>query len=124
MDDSVVDTQIEDINLDLAASDPLHCTDLLRRELDFCGLQQRLQNADQTWIEQFLQSGGLSYMFAALEKRGDTFISPLNNLQECVACVKVVLNHKLGLECILEQLGENHYITKLVQGMPVYHNIQ
>ena len=116
MDDNSSVDLAADVNLNpVDASDPLHCIDLLRRGLDLCGLRQGLQHADQTWIEQFLQSGGLSYMFVALEKRGDTFHCP-DDLQECVTCVKAVLNHKLGLEFILEQLGENHYIRKLVKG--------
>ena len=110
---AVVDAQSQEMNLKQAASDPLLCIDFLSRGFDLGGLQQVLQNADHTWMERFLRNSGLLNLLNTLDRKGDSS----NNLQECVGCVKLVLNHKLGVKFIFEQPGEDQLIRKLVQGM-------
>ena len=101
------------IDLDKAASNPQLCSDFLKQDFDLRGLQQVFKDADRTWIEEFLQNGGLSNLLITLDKKGDC----LNNLQECVACIKLVLNHKLGVKALFEQPYEDQSIRKLVDGM-------
>ena len=110
---SVVDTQYQEMNLKQAASNPQLCSDFLSRGSDLCGLQQVLQDADHTWMEKFLQNGGLPNLLSTLDRKGDSS----NNIQECVVCVKLVLNHKLGIKSVFEQPREDHFIRKLVRGM-------
>ena len=109
----VVDAQGLEMNLEQAASDPQLCIDFLSQGFDLCGLQQVLQNADHTWMEKFLRNGGLSNLLNTLDRKGGSS----NNSQECVVCVKLVLNHKLGMKFVFEQPGKDHSIQKLVQGM-------
>ena len=93
------------------------CIELLRRELNLSGLQQRLRDADQTWIEQFIQKNGLSDLFDALGQKGFSAggtVDCSSELIECVACVKALMSNELGLEFIIEQPGQ--YVKKLAQG--------
>ena len=114
----VVNDQRQEMNLEQAASNPQLCSDFLSRGFELCGLQRILQDADHTWMEKFLQNGGLPNLLSTLDRKGDSS----NNIQECVVCVKIVLNHKLGVKFLFEQPGEDQLIRKLVQGMHVVYS--
>jgi hypothetical protein len=103
----VVNAQHEKMNLELSASNPQLCSELLSRGLDLCGLQRVLQDADHTWMERFLRNGGLPNLLSTLDRP--------DSLQECVVCVKLVLNHKIGVKVLFEQPGEDQSIRKLIQ---------
>ena len=115
-DTVVVSDQHLEMNLELAASNPQLCSEFLSRGFDLCDLQRVLQDADHTWMERFLRNGGLPNLLSTLDKP--------DSLQECVICVKRVLNHKLGVKILFEQPEEDQSIRKLVQGIyytAVYH---
>lgn len=109
----VVSGQHLEMNLELAASNPQLCSEFLSRGFDLCGLQRVLQDADHTWMERFLRNGGLLNLLRTLDRP--------DSLQECVICVKLVLNHKLGVKILFEQPGEDQSIRKLVQG--IYYTV-
>ena len=105
----IISDQHLEMNLELAASNPQLCSEFLSRGFDLCDLQRVLQDADHTWMERFLRNGGLPNLLSTLDRP--------DSLQECVVCVKLVLNHKLGVKILFEQPEEDQSIRKLVQGI-------
>ena len=102
----------------LEGADAELCITLLERGLNFTGLKARLKAADQSWIEQFITTGGITALFDALEalgKKGFSSIADAIRQLECVGCVKAVMNNRFGLEFIIETTGET-FVRKLAEG--------
>ena len=107
---------LESTSLD--GADPELCISLLHRGLNFSGLKNRLRKADQTWMEGFLENGGLSAIFDALQVLGDKGFSSLADALkqlDCVACIKAVMNSQVGLDFIIHY-PEQKYVRKLSEG--------
>lgn len=104
----------------LEGAEPELCITLLHKGLNFSGLKNRLRSADQQWIESFLEHGGLSAIFDALEvldKRGFSSMSDALRQLDCVACVKAVMNSTFGLDFII-YYPQKKYVRKLGEGRP------
>ena len=94
------------------------CITLLSRGLNFSGVKNRLRTADEAWIESFLEHGGLSAIFDALETLGEKGFSSLSDALkqlDCVACIKAVMNSQVGLDFIIHY-PEKKYVHKLSEG--------
>ena len=105
--------------LSLEGADPELCISLFQRGLNISGLKQRLRNADQQWMESFLEHGGLSAIFDALQSLGEKGFSSLTDALrqlDCVACIKAVMNSAVGLNFIIHY-PEKKYLRKLSEGM-------
>lgn len=106
----------------LEGADPELCILLLHRGLNFSGLKSRLRTADQQWMEAFLEQGGLSAIFDAMEALGQKGFSSMVDAMrqlDCVACVKAVMNSSFGLDFIIHY-PEKKYVRKLGEGMHLY----
>ena len=102
----------------MAGADPELCISLLHRGLNFSGLKGRLRSADQQWIESFLEHGGLTAIFDAMEvlgSRGFSSMADALRQLDCVACVKAVMNSTFGLDFIIHY-PEKKYVRKLSEG--------
>ena len=102
----------------LEGADPELCISLLERRLNFSGLKNRLRQADQQWMEDYLAAGGLTAIFDALEalgKKGFSSIADALRQLECVGCIKAVMNNRFGLEFIIHAPGES-FVRKLMPG--------
>lgn len=102
----------------LSGADPELCVTLLHRGLNFSGLKGRLRSADQQWMEAFLEHGGLSAIFDAMEALGSRGFSSMSDALrqlDCVACVKAVMNSTFGLDFIIHY-PEKKYVRKLSEG--------
>lgn len=90
---------------------------LFKNSLNYIGLKNRIKTADQRWIEEFLEQGGLEAIFdtlSALTSKG--FCSFMDAVQqlECVRCIKAIMNHPFGIEYVI-MMGDT-FVNKLVKG--------
>lgn len=105
----------------LDGADPELCITLFHRGLNFGGLKSRLRSADQQWMESFLEHGGLSAIFDAMEalgRKGFSSMADALRQLDCVACVKAVMNSSFGLDFIIHY-PEKKYVRKLGEGEPI-----
>ena len=69
--------------------------------------------------ESFLEHGGLSAIFDALQSSGEKGFSSLTNAfrqLDCVACIKAMKNLAVGLNFIIHY-PKKKYLRKLSEGM-------
>jgi len=102
----------------LEGTDPELCLSLFKNCFNFVGLKNRIRSADQKWIEEFLEQGGLETVFdtlAALSKKG--FCSLMDAVQqlECIHCIKAIMNHPCGIEYVVV-IGDQ-FVNRLVKGL-------
>jgi len=91
---------------------------LFKTSLNYIGLKNRIKTADQKWIEEFLEQGGLETILDALSAlSGKGFCSFMDAVQqlECVRCIKAIMNHPFGIEYVI-MMGEKS-VNKLVKGI-------
>ena len=104
--------------LALEGADPELCISLFQRGLNISGLKQRLRSADVEWMESFLEHGGLSSIFDALDVLGERGFNSLKDALRqlnCVACIKAVMNSEVGLNFIIHY-PDMKYMRKLSDG--------
>ena len=90
---------------------------LFKNSLNYIGLKNRIKTADQKWVEEFLEQGGLETIFdtlSALSSKG--FCSLMDAVQqlECVRCIKAIMNRPFGIEYVI--VVGNTFVNKLVKG--------
>uniref|UniRef100_T1IIN0 FH2 domain-containing protein n=1 Tax=Strigamia maritima TaxID=126957 RepID=T1IIN0_STRMM len=95
--------------------DPELCIRLLRAPTvhNYSSIRRRLETCSRTWMREFLEQDGLGVLFESLTRldlRGFDLAS-ITLQHECVRCIKVVMNSKIGLDCIVES---HEYTRKLV----------
>jgi len=93
------------------------CLNLFKSSLNFSGLEQRIQSADQKWIEDFLEQGGLEMVFDALTALSNKGLSSLVDVVkqlECVRCIKAIMNHPFGIEYVV--VTGDRFVNRLVKG--------
>jgi len=99
-------------------SDPEFCITLFKNTRNFTGLKTRIKSADQKWMEEFLELGGLETVFWSLAGLGMktiyTFIDPVRRL-ECMGCIKAIMNHPYGMEYAITVVGKKVFY-KLIEG--------
>lgn len=98
---------------------PELCVHLLRlpNVQNYAGMKKWLENCKKQQMLEFLELDGLGILFEALEKLSDKgFASVADALLqlECVLCVRVVMNSRLGLEYIT---NHKECCRKLIKGM-------
>lgn len=102
----------------LEGADPELCITLLHRAQHFTSLKNVLKKADSTWMEGFLEQGGLSAIFDALQilaEKGFASLTDALRQLECVGCIKAVMNSQVGLDFIIHY-PEQKYVRKLSEG--------
>ena len=90
---------------------------LFKTSLNYIGLKKRIKTADQKWIEQFLEHGGLETIFETLSMLSSKgFCSLMDAVQqlECVRCIKAIMNRPFGIAYVI-MIG-NTFVNKLVKG--------
>ena len=100
-------------------SDPELCITLFKNTQNFIGLKTRIKSADQKWMEEFLEQGGLETVFSSLVGLGMpkvtyTFIDAVRQL-ECMGCIKAIMNHPFGMEYAITVVGKKVFY-KLIEG--------
>ncbi|XP_019851227.1 PREDICTED: inverted formin-2-like [Amphimedon queenslandica] len=99
----------------LEGADPELCITLLHRAQHFTSLKNVLKKADRAWMEGFLEQGGLSAIFDALQilaEKGFASLTDAIRQLECVGCIKAVMNSQVGLDFIIHY-PEQKYVRKL-----------
>ncbi len=103
---------------ELDETDPESCVRQFYRCRQLPVLRKALRHADQAWMEEFLEWGGLVAIFDALsalaKKRMHSVIDAIPQL-ECVECLKAVMNSPYGLEFMINS-GSDKFVHKLVLG--------
>ena len=93
------------------------CLTLFKTSLNFTGLEHRIKSADQKWIEEFLEQGGLEMVFDALTALSNKGLSNLLDVVkqlECVRCIKSIMNHPFGIEYVI--VTGDRFVSRLVKG--------
>lgn len=90
---------------------------LFKNSLNYIGLKNRIKTADEKWIEEFLEQGGLDTIvetLSALSRKG--FCSLMDAVQqlECVRCIKAIMNRPFGIEYVI--MTGDKFVNKLVKG--------
>ena len=83
----------------------------------FGALKKKIKKSSRDWIQGFLDANGLGVLLDCVDTLGSKRVTQLSDamlLLECVSCIKVVMNSKLGLECLVQN-GEV-YGSRLVKG--------
>ena len=83
---------------------------------NYFGLRSKLRGASATWVQAFLQHGGLNSLFQALENLGKRrqsagVVNAFLQL-ECVFCIRSLMNTKTGMEFILENRELSRLLTQ------------
>lgn len=103
---------------------PEACLELLEASSNFIGLKNRIQKADQKWIEELLGHGVLEKLFEALailsSKTSIGFTDAVQEV-ECTRCIKSIMNHKYGMEYVIQ--AEEKFINKLTEGNHISINL-
>jgi len=103
---------------DLEKCDPEICVNILRipNVKSFSSLKKKIQHSKGEWIQGFLDAGGLDVLLDHVDTLGMKRVQLLSDailLLECVACIKVVLNSRLGMDYLIQH---GDYTKKLVKG--------
>lgn len=100
----------------LNVSSPEFCNQLLvypNLKL-FTKLERKLRNENKTWISEFIQTGGLFSLLRCVEylsyKKNENNLLKSILLCKCLNCIKEIMNHKFGMECIINMAMEEKTI--------------
>lgn len=106
---------------DLEHCDPEICVELIRPSMKFLSsLKKKISHSKGEWIQGFLDCGGLGALFDIVDSVGSRRVNQLSDamlLLECVACIKSVLNSRLGLDYLVQN---GAYTKKLVKGKQIF----
>ncbi|XP_041357353.1 inverted formin-2-like isoform X2 [Gigantopelta aegis] len=84
----------------------------------FGALKKKIKKSSRDWIQGFLDANGLGVLLDCVDTLGSKRVTQLSDamlLLECVSCVKVVMNSKLGLECLVQ--NGDLYVSRLVKAL-------
>ena len=79
-------------------------------------LQKKIRGANHEWLEKFLQLDGLEALLDAIGTISHRRVSQLSDammLMKCIACVKEVMNSKIGFDHLIANKDSP---TKLIKG--------
>ena len=97
--------------------DPKSCISVLKSPSmrTFTSLNRKLKSCPSAWMEEFLVEGGLEVLLSGLDTTGKDckHFSDAIKMLECVACIRTVMNSRIGLQVIIENEG---YVQALVKG--------
>ena len=101
----------------MESEEPQHCVQEFYKCRNLGGLQKVLQNADQKWMEGFIELGGLGAILNCLAALGGEQVDSASDdvpRLECVGCLKAVMNSRYGLECVIRNGGaEGSFVSKI-----------
>ncbi|XP_071086778.1 inverted formin-2-like isoform X2 [Haliotis cracherodii] len=106
-------------NIDLEQCDPEICVSVLKIPSvnTFGALKKKVKSSGKEWMQGFLDAKGLDALLDCVDTLGSKRVTQLSDallLLECVACIKVVMNSKLGLECLVQHPD---YVNRLVKAL-------
>lgn len=103
--------------LDFDNFDPCTCVAFLRSPTPktYAALNRKLKNCDRKWMTGFLEENGLDALLASVDSISSRKIQLADAMMllECVACIKTVMNSKIGLQVITER---REYVEILLSG--------
>lgn len=111
-------------NVDLQDADPEACVQQFYRCRQLPQLKKILRHANQQWMEEFLEKGGLVAIFDALSALANQQMLSMGDALpqlECVECLKAVMNSPYGLDFMIHS-GNDRFVNKLVLGEPSSSN--
>ena len=97
---------------------PEPCVHELYRCRNLPEIKTILRQADQEWMEAFLECGGLVAIFDALSALGKEHVSSLGDIMpqlQCIECLKAVMTSDYGLGYMVSSRSEK-FVNKLVLG--------
>nr|KAG5692022.1 hypothetical protein BaRGS_027667 [Batillaria attramentaria] len=105
-------------NVDLEQCDPEICVSILKIPTvqNLGAIKKKLKNSGKEWMQGFLDNEGLEALLDCIDSLGSRRVTQLSDallLLECVACVKCVMNSKMGLELLVQRPD---YVCRLVKG--------
>ena len=105
-------------HVDLEQCDPEIAVTLLKipSMQTFGALKKKLKGSGKDWMQGFLDHEGLEALLDCIDSLGGRRVTQLSDallLLECVACVKCVMNSKMGLELLVQRPD---YVCRLVKG--------
>ena len=105
-------------HVDLEQCDPEIAVTLLKipSVQTFGALKKKLKSSGKDWMQGFLDHEGLEALLDCIDSLGGRRVTQLSDallLLECVACVKCVMNSKMGLELLVQRPD---YVCRLVKG--------
>ncbi|XP_069130922.1 inverted formin-2-like isoform X2 [Argopecten irradians] len=106
---------------DLEHCDPEICVEIIALPTfsmkSLSSLKRKIEHSKGEWIQGFLDNGGLDRLFDIVDSVGSKRVNQLSDamlLLECVACIKSVLNSRLGLDYLVQH---GAYTKKLVKAL-------
>ena len=97
------------------------CLEFFKTSLDFISLTNRVQSADQQWMEEFLDQGGLEAVFDALgtlntctSKASRSGLVDAVQQLDCARCIKSIINYQSAINHVIK-VGET-FVNKLIEG--------
>lgn len=85
----------------------------------YYALKSKIENSDQAWLEEFLELDGLESLLDSLvllSGKGFMNISDSVLQLDCIACVKAILNTRLGLQFVI---SKETCVRKLASGTSI-----
>ncbi|CAC5381056.1 unnamed protein product [Mytilus coruscus] len=86
----------------------------------FVALKKQLQHSDSHWISSFLEAGGLLVLLEFIDSVSTRRVCQLSDalvLLEAVQCVKAVINCKVGLEYLIQNI---EFTKKLINSKNLF----
>ncbi|XP_033743499.1 LOW QUALITY PROTEIN: inverted formin-2-like [Pecten maximus] len=106
---------------DLEHCDPEICVEIIGLPTfgmkSLSSLKKKIEHSKGEWVQGFLDNGGLDRLFDIVDNVGSKRVNQLSDamlLLECVACIKSVLNSRLGLDYLVQN---GAYTKKLVKAL-------
>ena len=86
---------------------------------NYSGLRSKLANCDETWMQEFLDRGGVTLLFDALVVLNDRSMAKLTDailVLECVLCLKRILQSNAGMNYMITNpaVSKNLVLGKLI----------
>jgi len=81
----------------------------------YAALNKKLRSCQRSWMEGFLEEGGLQVLLHGVESLSGRRVVQLTDamlLLECVACVKSVMNSTVGLQLITHSRDDVNILVK------------
>lgn len=106
-------------NVDLEQCEPEVCVSILKIPTmqNLGAVKKKLKNSGKEWMQGFLDNEGLEALLDCIDSLGSRRVTQLSDalvLLECVACVKCVMNSKMGLELLVQRPD---FVCRLVKAL-------
>ena len=102
--------------VDFQNCDPETCISVLKipSMKTYAALNRKLKSCPAAWMEGFLEEGGLEVLLEGVNtiSKGRVHLSDAMMLLECVACIRTVMNSRIGLQVITQNEGFAQILIK------------